>query len=174
MILRIASMIKAFLLVLFCVLTGFAQAFWLLSKQDPNLPFGTIPKAFFSTFLYMLGQNVGDDYSETASPIIASFLIVIFLLVMMVLMLNLLIALMGDEFTKVRALELALWRSEQAKIILDNYPDRSSLSSYLLVLTVNSEVKNSPINCKEELEKLITTTDVLPFTPLPEPTVERH
>eukprot|EP01040_Poterioochromonas_malhamensis_P015180 gene15180-16949_t len=174
MILRIASMIKAFLLVLFCVLTGFAQAFWLLSKQDPNLTFGTIPKAFFHTFLYMLGQNVGDDYSETASPIIASFLIVIFLLVMMVLMLNLLIALMGDEFTKVRALELALWRSEQAKIILDNYPDRSSLSSYLLVLTVNSEVKNSPINCKEELQKLITTTDVLPFTPLPEPKVESH
>lgn len=76
MVITIINDIKYFLLVLACVLTGFAQGFWLIlshrysnqqSKSDDsaslgigdtdeNVAFRDVKSSFFSTFMFMFGQ----------------------------------------------------------------------------------------------------------------------
>ena len=123
MILKIMSDIGYFILILGIVLTGFAMAFWLLAY--PHLEstaaqlFGSIPEAFINTFLFMLGQGIISDFSGTASPQLGVFLLVMFMMFMMILMLNLLIALMGNSYSKVQEKGLAEWRLGQASIMLE-------------------------------------------------------
>ena len=117
------SDIGYFILILGIVLTGFAMAFWLLAY--PHLEstaaqlFGSIPEAFINTFLFMLGQGIISDFSGTASPQLGVFLLVMFMMFMMILMLNLLIALMGNSYSKVQEKGLAEWRLGQASIMLE-------------------------------------------------------
>jgi hypothetical protein len=169
MILQIAKEINTFLIVLFCLLAGFAQAFWLLNNNDENNElFGTVSQSFLTTFLYMLGQNVQADFSTAASPYVSTVLLVIFLIMMMILMLNLLIALMGDIFSKIRSRGLALWRKEQAAIILEEeflYGSDLKIPLYLLILKYSSEVANVAIDYDELLDGFVASSDVRPFTP---------
>jgi hypothetical protein len=167
MILQIATEIRTFLLVLFCVLAGFSQAFWLLSNNDESLLFGTVSQSFLTSFLYMLGQNVVADFTGAASPYVATVFLVFFMIIMMILMLNLLIALMGDVFSKVRDQGRALWRKEQASIILEEsflYEDDKDIPVHLLILKYTSEVKNSTIDFEEKMNELIDSSDVKRFT----------
>lgn len=69
----------------------------------------------------MLGQNIDPNFQGTVAPWFGTILLVLFMMTMMILMLNLLIALMGDAFSKVRQQGLALWRLEQASIILEQH-----------------------------------------------------
>jgi hypothetical protein len=119
MVLLIAYNIRFYLVVLFCVLVGFMQAFWTLSNINPMLPFGTVTGAFLNSFMFMLGQGLTADFEGTISPRLAIFLLIIFMLVMMILMLNLLIALMGDAFSEARSQGKALWRREQCAIVIE-------------------------------------------------------
>ena len=146
MILQIAMDIRYFLLVLACVLAGFAQAFWLLSYPDYSLPFGTISNALLNSYLYMLG-NAESDFEGTASPALSTFFLVLFLFFMAILMLNLLIALMGQSFASVSDKGLAQWRLEQASIILDQMftvtMDKLILEPYVYVLRYNADLDKS-------------------------------
>lgn len=119
MILLIAYHMRFFIVVLFCVLVGFMQAFWILSNINPMLTFGTVSDAFLNTFMFMLGQGLTADFEGTVSPRLAIFLLILFMLVMMILMLNLLIALMGDAFSEARSQGKALWRREQCAIVIE-------------------------------------------------------
>ena len=119
MILQIISDIKYFVFILGVVLTGFSMAFWLISYPNYNLQFGTIQMAFLNTYLYMLGQNIDVDFEDTASPELGVVLLVMFMFFMMILMLNLLIALMGNSYSKVQEKGLAEWRLGQASMILE-------------------------------------------------------
>jgi hypothetical protein len=178
MILRIARNIKFYLLVLLCVLSGFTQAFWLLSNYDATLPFGTIKSAFLTSFFYMLGQNIDKNFVGLVSPDLATVLLVLFMMVMIILMLNLLIALMGDAFSKVRELGLAVWRREQAAIIIEEsfllQVHNSYIPEYLHILKYTSDVgtgyegqgvdENNPlINLVNQGKAIVT-----PFTELTE------
>jgi WD40 repeat protein len=162
MILQIAVEIRTFLFVLFCVLAGFTQAFWILSNNDEENLFGTVSQSFMNTFLYMLGQNVVADFSGTASPFVANVFLVIFLITMMILMLNLLIALMGDVFSKVRSVGNALWRKEQASIILEEaflFEEDKTIPLHLFVLKYSSEVANKPPDYEGYVKKLVESSD---------------
>ena len=119
MILQIMKDIQYFVLILAVVLTGFSMAFWLISYPDYSLEFGTIQMAFLNTYLYMLGQNISTDFSATASPRLGILLLVMFMFFMMILMLNLLIALMGNSYSKVQEKGPAEWRLGQASMILE-------------------------------------------------------
>ena len=120
MILRIMQDIQFFVFILAIVLTGFSMAFWLISYPDTSLAFGTIEMSFYNTYLYMLGQNIEADFAnDTASPRLGIFLLVMFMFFMMILMLNLLIALMGNSYSKVQEKGLAEWRLGQASMILE-------------------------------------------------------
>jgi WD40 repeat protein len=167
MILRIAMEIRTFLLVLSCALAGYAQAFWILSNNDEDNLFGTVSQSFMTTFLYMLGQNVVADFSGTASPFVANVFLVIFLITMMILMLNLLIALMGDVFSKVRNEGNALWRKEQASIILEEeflFEKDEKIPKHLFVLKYSSEVANKPPEYEAHVKDLIESSHIRMFT----------
>lgn len=118
MIIRIAVDIRFFLLVLLLVLLGFSEAFWLLSSMNKSLQFGTIANSLLNTFLFMLGGS-NADFEGTASPVIATILLVMFLMFMTILMLNLLIALMGQTFSRVSENGLGFWRLELASTLLE-------------------------------------------------------
>lgn len=153
MIIKIAFDIRYFLMVLLCVLVGFAQAFWLLSYPNVNLPFGTITNALLNSYLYMLG-NAESDFEGTASPSLSTLLLVLFLFFMAILMLNLLIALMGQSFASVSDKGLAQWRLEQASIILDQMftvtSDKLILEPYVYVLRYNADLDKSIENISLE------------------------
>ncbi len=119
-IIAIAYSTRHFLVALFIVLAGFTQGFWLLSNTDQSSDFGTIKNSLWSSFMTMLGAMLPEfQSSDNASPGFARFLLVIFMMVMIILMLNILIALMGDTFSRVRDTGMALWRKEQAAICIE-------------------------------------------------------
>ena len=173
MIINIAYNIRFFLLVLFCVLAGFTQAFWLLSNVDSTLPWGTVHTAFLTSFFYMLGQNIQQDEQGTLSPDLATFLIVVFMMIMIILMLNLLIALMGDAFAKVRSQGLAIWRKEQASIIIEEsfliHVKPEEIPPYIHVLKYASDVSSKdPQEYNKLLFELVQQSkkNVTPYTEL--------
>ncbi len=152
MIVQVASAIRYFLIALFCLLAGFAQAFWLLSNGE-NADFDTIRGSLYSSFITMMGAYL-PDFDATASTTsssnslpkvspandFANFLLVIFMLTMMILMLNILIAIMGDTFSRVRSTGLALWRKERASICVEDiYADASDIAPYIHVLQYTSD-----------------------------------
>lgn len=178
MTMQIIKDIRVFIIVLFCVMTGFAQALWLLSNDDSDSHFGTIKNSFLNAYLYTLGQNIDlSTFDNSASPPFAIFLLSVFLLMMMILMLNLLIALMGDTFSNARELGDALFLKEQASIIVEQFFYLSKHSNrvkpYLHVLKYLSEVNTFEAHAnesKEKFEELLASSlsKLPPITPLPD------
>jgi hypothetical protein len=82
--------------------------------------FGTGKSALINGFYFMLGSVDGSFPEETVSPSLATALLVVFMLFMVILMLNLLIALMGDTFGRVKERSLRQWRYEQMMIMMQN------------------------------------------------------
>ena len=114
MILQIAFDIRFFILIVFFVLAGFAQSFWLLSYHQSEGKFFSIKFTHYYTVMYMLGQDVDPvEFDNSRVPLFSFFLLVLFLVTMMVLMLNLLIAMMQDTYEIVRKKGRAQWRIEQ-------------------------------------------------------------
>lgn len=162
MILNIANDMKFFLLMLGIVLTGFAEAFWIMSKGDHTMPFGTVSKAFLSSFDFMLG-NSDSDFSGTSSKVLATLLYVMFMIIVALLLLNLLIALMGESFSRVNEKGPAQFRYEQAKIILEldcvNW-DKSNPPNSIHILkraTDFEENTENPTATLEDLLKLVNS-----------------
>jgi hypothetical protein len=131
MILQIAYEIKYFVLVLFILLVGFAQAFWIISNVDKESAFQPMSNSLMASFLTLLGLASELDFSNSSTPYVGSLILALFLFVMMILMLNLLVALMNDTFDRLRSKRLALWRREQAGIILDQIYLYLRLSKHL-------------------------------------------
>ena len=67
MIFTIARDIIPFLIVLFIVLFGFTQAFWIISYRDPNLNFGIFDNALLQSFDFMLGKCIRVNSFETST-----------------------------------------------------------------------------------------------------------
>ena len=102
MVMVIMKDILFFLLVLLCVLTGFAQGFWLLRDEfvSDTTQFAAAQDSYFATFMYMFGEiklEVDNNVEDFAKVFQVAFMIT-----MLILLLNLLIALMNDSFNKVK------------------------------------------------------------------------
>eukprot|EP01038_Epipyxis_sp_PR26KG_P012448 gene12448-16696_t len=117
MIFVIAYGIRHFLLVLFIVNFGFSIAFWQISYPDFSLPFGTIANSLMSSFQNILGNYTLDFGGPNEQ--LGIVLWVAFVMIVSILMLNLLIAIMADSYSEVRAKGLAQWRYDQANIFLE-------------------------------------------------------
>jgi WD40 repeat protein len=127
MILRIAEDMKSLMMVVFLVLLGFSQAFWLLSSQRPDLdgdpstnPFATIPSSLINSFSFMLGGYDPLAFDSVPLESFALLLSCVYMLIVSILLLNLLIAMMGDSYSDVREKGLAQWRLEQCQLIIEN------------------------------------------------------
>jgi WD40 repeat protein len=127
MILRIAEDMKPLMMVVFLVLLGFSQAFWLLSSErldhdgDPSTnPFSTIPSSLLNSFSFMLGGYDPLAFDSVPLESFALLLSCLYMLIVSILLLNLLIAMMGDSYGDVREKGLAQWRLEQCQLIIEN------------------------------------------------------
>jgi hypothetical protein len=112
MVMLIMNDIKYFLLVLVCVLVGFAQGFWLLlNNADPSSSFTSVKQSYFTTFMFMLGEINQDDIDHSKASEFTKFFLVAFMITMLILMFNLLIALMGDSFDRTKEnIEAHYWQ----------------------------------------------------------------
>lgn len=121
MVITILKDIKYFLFVLACVLTGFAQGFWLIFNESNQATssFRSVKMSYFSTFMYMFGNMDTDDLDGAGSRSFAMLFLVAFMLTMMILMLNLLIALMGDSFARTKENIHRIYRKELASFMID-------------------------------------------------------
>lgn len=120
MVMVIVSDIKYFIFVLLCVLIGFAQGFWLLlSDSDAHSQFSDIRQSYFTTFMFMFGQIETSDLHNGKSSSFAKLYLVVFMMTMMILLFNLLIALMGDSFSRTKEkIEAHYWK-ELANFMVD-------------------------------------------------------
>jgi hypothetical protein len=120
MIFKIATDMKAFVVVLFITLVGFAQGFWVVTYgMGTHSDFGNADSALIKTYDFALG-NV--DFTEFAGTQIEAFAIALsafYMLAMAILLLNLLIALMSDSYSAVQARGLAQWRLEQSQLMIE-------------------------------------------------------
>ena len=120
MVMVIMSDIKYFLFVLLCVLIGFAQGFWLLLNQSSiDSSFKEVKDSYFTTFMFMFGQMDMDDLQHSKSDGFTKVFLVAFMLAMMILLFNLLIALMGDSFSKTKENINAHYMRELASFMVD-------------------------------------------------------
>eukprot|EP01038_Epipyxis_sp_PR26KG_P011281 gene11281-15133_t len=143
LIFAITKDIKYFIVILSVALCGFAQAFWILSFPNQSLPFGTVGSSLYNSFLSMLGQ-IQSDFDGTASPPLATLFMVLFLMIIVIIMLNLLISLMGDTFSRLIIQRYVTFRYDQActiieeKFVINDYdlqiPTYVHISKYALDL----------------------------------------
>lgn len=126
MVISIAYDIRYYILILFIVLCGFSQAFFLLSylpitdNTAPPMFFSTVQQSFLYTYVFMLGSvNLPVQFASEMTTQFGTVLFIIFTIFMGILMFNLLIALMSDTYQRIQNEGLGRWRYEQASIILD-------------------------------------------------------
>ena len=151
-IVRIVYDIRYYLVVLFCVLSGFAQAFWLMSNVDPKNDFGTVRNALYTAYMTMLG-GYDPNFDGSVSVSFSSFLLCVFMMAMVIVMLNILIALMSDTFSQSRSQVIALWQREKATIIFDQLflvSDNSFWKEMELVYRYYYPVKDEKFEKKKE------------------------
>jgi len=118
MIFLIAQNITPFCGVLFIVLFGYSQSFWIISKEIREMPYGEFYQSLYQVYRSMFGDTV-TDYHGTSSNKLGIVLFVSFTVIVTLLLLNMLIALMGDTFGEVKAKGIAQFRLEQASIIYE-------------------------------------------------------
>ena len=125
---QIVSDIQYFFLLLFVVIMGFGNAFFVLGKIDnfgmdeSNSPFASVWESFVSLFSATLAGpdvTIFDNANEMWLRILCRTLYIGFTMFAAIIMLNLLISLMGDTHEHILQGSLGVWRCEQAKIILE-------------------------------------------------------
>lgn len=140
MILQIVEDLRFFYIVLLSVLIGFSKAFWLVSYPRENM---SILDSVFNSFMFTLGQNISFEFGSSHIANFRVILLVVFMSFMVILMLNILITLMGESFSKVRGKGEAQWRLEQASIIIDQQfllSEKITIPPFLHVLKYTSDI----------------------------------
>lgn len=123
----IAWEIKYFLLLLLLIVYGFSQALFLASwvDQGGDNPFGRPETALLQMYQYL---NGGAQYLPQQSPL-AVFLLAMFTLVSTVVLLNMLISMMSDVYSRIKAQSEAEWRRKMCQTLVyhGGYPGIGSL-----------------------------------------------
>jgi WD40 repeat protein len=119
MVLKIANDITYLIIIVMIVTVGFSLAFYVVSSDDSQLPFGTMQSSLINSYVFMLGGYDPSAFEDVQLRKFAVFLSAIYMLIVNILILNLLIALMGDSYGAVKEKGLAQWKLEQAQIITE-------------------------------------------------------
>ncbi|GMH78467.1 hypothetical protein TL16_g07811 [Triparma laevis f. inornata] len=127
MILGIMEGIRLFVVILFVCVIGFALAFYVLYDAGPGTydtdqkPYGmeTPFTSLFAGFLLLLGDFNVAEFSASSSYMVTLILFVVFMVFINIVMLNLLIAIMGDIFDRIRENAKAEFTFARAMIILE-------------------------------------------------------
>eukprot|EP00004_Rigifila_ramosa_P007689 TRINITY_DN1882_c0_g1_i1.p1 TRINITY_DN1882_c0_g1~~TRINITY_DN1882_c0_g1_i1.p1 ORF type:complete len:872 (-),score=247.67 TRINITY_DN1882_c0_g1_i1:13-2559(-) len=108
-----------FFLIYISFLLGFTQAFLLLFNEYDGTGgmFNIFGKRLSESFFMLLGQVNIDDYASTEWPVVSIGLLIIYIAINIILLLNLLIAMMGDTFSRIFEEAEKQWTLEWARII---------------------------------------------------------
>lgn len=125
-----------------------------------------------STKINTILGNVQTEFDGMASPTLSVIICILFVVVASLLMLNLLIALMNDGYTKIRDRYMAQWRLEQAKLIIEEAcllpkspedcfgnPTFTPKYIHLLQRTAEVETKEESVDSNQQLLERITVLE---------------
>jgi hypothetical protein len=151
LVLMVMKDMGPFLVILGIVLVAFAGAFYHLGAfKDSDDP--TAGGALFGAYMMMFGELYLEDQSEwwtrgegrgLASPL-GKAVQSVFLLFVLVIMLNLLIAIISDTFEKVTEKEVAQFRSERARLIVE-YEANVRLFSAITRIPLDAYLKSEAL-----------------------------
>lgn len=122
MIFDITKDMMAFLSISIFLLVGFALGFIVLFHLEEGPihdEFSSLIRACFTLFAYLLGAFDLGDFVDTKYPNLAYGIFVIFEVTMTIILLNLLIAIMGDSYDRVKERESTTFLMAKAAIIED-------------------------------------------------------
>merc|ERR1711916_194314 len=125
MILRTVVDTRLFFGILFVVLVGFANAFYLVYRRT-TVEWLSLGAALLSSYRMMFGDyetavfaDENEMFPRATEQAVFTVLFVLFLLVVVIILMNLLIAILSDTYTKVQENAENEWRLEQAKVIVE-------------------------------------------------------
>jgi len=95
--------IGPFMMLLFLILFGFANAFNIMFSQSSLKSFDGFPRSFMSTFAMMLGGFNLEDFDDSSQPELMNILFIIFMFLVNIILLNMLIAIMSETYNRVSA-----------------------------------------------------------------------
>jgi len=115
--------IRIFLIILFVVVIGFGNAFYVINggKGDDLEAFRSITHSLRTAISYCLGTFELQDLDNSLYPALMTVLWLVFMVVVAIILLNLLIAIISESYDKVSAGKIPAWRLEQAKVLIDIY-----------------------------------------------------
>lgn len=121
MIIEISWDMLPFLLVMCVLIVGFSGAFYILftpskdtaGHQEPPADFATYQSTLLSTFLMIIGSfDINTFKNDTPNSSMAIIMFSAYQVLGMIVLLNLLIAIMGDTFDRVKEMEsLHFWKA---------------------------------------------------------------
>ena len=138
MVLAIVSDIRYFALVLGLLVFTFTQAFILLhapngvhasfsyAQDGVELPFGKWGSALIHTFNMMLGDFDMEWFDYSVSKSFTQFVFLVYMFIVSIVLLNLLIAIMADSYSRVQSKARSEGLSQKAKIMLEMLALQSS------------------------------------------------
>ena len=124
MIFEIVWDMRYFLLSLTSIMIGFGVAFFVLFRHDHESSdvkdnFGRVDQTLIRMFAMMLGDFDVEVFYESNRAYIALPLFILYMIIMMIVLLNLLIAIMGDSFDRVKSNEELFFMKARASVIDD-------------------------------------------------------
>jgi hypothetical protein len=109
-----------FVTILMFILFGFSQALYILSPKDDEHPFGHSSIAYLNAYGYMM--NIGSTltiFEGTENASLGQFELVLLVAVCTIFLLNVLIAIIGNSYSKIRANVSSGIQLEKCKVMLD-------------------------------------------------------
>ena len=112
--------VRGFLIILFTILMGFAIAFRALFSDFGDESFGSLRRAFLSTFeLTITGSYDPTLIVDSEYSVLAACIFVLSVTCVLVVALNALISILADSYAKVQENAVANRRKEQAALIVE-------------------------------------------------------
>lgn len=112
--------LRYFLLVMLFVALGFALSFHMMFAGRPSSGYESIKLSVLNLFLMVFGATPDLSlFHKARSYWLSIALYLTFTLLMVILLLNLLVAIMGDSYSRIVSNAVLEWRLEQAHIILE-------------------------------------------------------
>lgn len=123
MIFEILKDIYVFLIVILIILGGFSTMFYGMFDDETNVDengyFDSFGLSLVTTYGMMLGDFDSQAFTSLKSSFLPTLLFMFYMFIMMIVMLNLLIAIIGDSFDKIRPHQKLSFYESRCLIISD-------------------------------------------------------
>lgn len=105
MIFEVLNDIKVFLLVVTVILIGFSTTFFILFSEADNKDYNTYEISIATTYSMTLGFFDVLNFRNSELPFVTAIAFALYMFIMIIVLLNLLIAIMGDSFDRIKQRE---------------------------------------------------------------------